>query len=135
MIQVSHELNIIVQSSIARMVIRHAWFNLNNKSTGQAKNRYTVDLSLGQMNSLHSMALRYTKHTLVTIGTCIQAPIFGIFLRLFERSLGILFNRVYLNKKLFHNIAKYTRYSALFKHTNTICSIAFKCLLASSSDF
>lgn len=36
-----------------------------------------------------------------------------------------LFIRVYLNKKLFHDIVKYTRYSVLFKYTAAICSVAF----------
>ena len=32
----------------------------------------------------------------------------------------IFLRRVYLNKKLLHDIVKYTRYSVLFKYTDTI---------------
>ena len=39
---------------------------------------------------------------------------------------GVLFLcRVYLNKKLFHDIVKYTIYSVLFKYTGTICRSRF----------
>ena len=36
-----------------------------------------------------------------------------------------IYNGVYLNKKLFHDIVKYSRYSVLFKYTATICSVSF----------
>ena len=37
----------------------------------------------------------------------------------------IFLRRVYLNKKLLHDIVKYTRYSVLFKYTTTTYSYAF----------
>ena len=37
----------------------------------------------------------------------------------------IFLRRVYLNKKLLHDIVKYTRYSVLFKYTTTIYSSSF----------
>ena len=37
----------------------------------------------------------------------------------------IFLRRVYLNKKLLHDIVKYTRYSVLFKYTTTTYSSAF----------
>ena len=37
----------------------------------------------------------------------------------------IFLRRVYLNKKLLHDIVKYTRYSVLFKYTTTTYSPAF----------
>jgi len=51
---------------------------------------------------------------------------------------GLLLYRVYLNKKLFHDIVKYTRYSVLFKYTATICrslSNLFQYLQATFSRF
>lgn len=50
----------------------------------------------------------------------------------------IFLRRVYLNKKLLHDIVKYTRYSVLFKYTTTIYSSAFNivsCLQATFSRF
>ena len=37
----------------------------------------------------------------------------------------IFLRRAYLNKKLLHDIVKYTRYSVLFKYTTTTYSSAF----------
>ena len=37
----------------------------------------------------------------------------------------IFLRRVYLNKKLLHDIVKYTRYSVLFKYTTTIYGSTF----------
>lgn len=37
----------------------------------------------------------------------------------------IFLRRVYLNKKLLHDIVKYTRYSVLFKYTTTTYSSTF----------
>lgn len=55
-----------------------------------------------------------------------------------DKKFVSLFHRVYLNKKLLHDIVKYTRYSVLFKHTTTIYSSAFNIvsyLQATSSRF
>lgn len=54
------------------------------------------------------------------------------------RNVNAIFFRVYLNKKLFHDIVKYTRYSVLFKYTATICrslSNLFQYLQATFSRF
>ena len=50
----------------------------------------------------------------------------------------IFLRKVYLNKKLLHDIVKYTRYSVLFKYTTTICrslSNLFQYLQATFSRF
>ena len=41
------------------------------------------------------------------------------------KGVDVLFFGVYLNKKLLHDIVKYTRYSVLFKYTTTIYSSSF----------
>ena len=42
-----------------------------------------------------------------------------------HRHVTSLLHRVYLNKKLLHDIVKYTRYSVLFKYTTTTYSPVF----------